>query len=98
MVFALVLFYGLWNEELTLHLECAFLGFCTDRTNRNALCPDVIIRYTLRIGPYGSNEPLRIVLSCNNEMHAPYVLSIRTVSNSDGLGRTYGLLTALNVP
>ena len=30
-------------------------------------------------------------------MHAPYVLSIRTVSNSNGLCRTYGLLTLLTV-
>ena len=28
LVFALVLVYGLQNEELILHLECAFLGFC----------------------------------------------------------------------
>ena len=49
-------------------------------------------------GPYESNEPYRIVHWCNNEMHALYVLSIRTVSNSDGLYRTYGPLTALNGP
>ena len=35
---------------------------------------------------------------CNNEMHAPYMLSIRTVSNSDALCRTHGPLTALNGP
>ena len=44
------------------------------------------------------NTTVGVRLSCNNEMHAPYVLSIRTVSNNDGLCRTYGPLTALNGP
>ena len=71
----------------------------TDRTHRNALCPDVIMRCTLRMFSDRTDRTNRnFVPSCNNEMHAPYVLSIRTVSNSDGLCRTYGPLTALNGP
>ena len=73
---------------------------CTDRANCNALCSDLIMRCTLRMSSDRTDRTNRNALctSCNNEMHAPYVLSIRTVSNSDGLCRTYGPLTALNGP
>ena len=49
----------------------------------------------LPCGSYGSNESYRIVPWCNNEMHAPYVLRTRTVSNAHGLYGVYDRSTAL---
>ena len=56
------------------------------------------MKHTDRYDLYGSYEPQHTLPCCYNEMHAPYVLRIRTVSNADGLMDRWIRQLLLTVP
>ena len=87
---ACIVVYGLQNEEyycwsVLVSLYGLYISYNAE------LIRSVSIKHTDR------TNKQHTVPWCHNEMHAPYVLRIRTVSNSDGLYGAYDPSTALSI-
>ena len=87
---ALVMGYGLKNEEYYCWNVLVSL-YCLYSLYNEEIIRSVLIKQTDR------TNRQRTVPWCHNEMHTPYLLGIRTVSNSDGLYEAYDPSTALSI-
>ena len=85
---------------MTPTTESPFYDWAHRQPSNEELIRSVSIKHTDRYDSYDRTDRTNLQHTlplCHNEMHAPYVLRIRTVSISDGLYGAYDSSTALSI-